>query len=266
MGKLVLRLTRAGERAGEHDRILGRLRRLRARPTGSHVEGRGKAAAEIYEFTTTGIPAAKPRRRSPLWISPVADQRLRFQQLAAATAVGLALTGRQFIRKEETVTPTRKVRRLALGKYESEARRIYELARRLVEGEGPPEDLRMPNPQVTIVPHATDRRSKHAWGVGGIGVALEMQRPYPPIEAMVVSGYVLFGVDWPTLYRTLKLPASLDAAYWALEAHFAREESPALVTIPKTRPQIPTRKRSLKAVEDERPAQRALPPPTRRQG
>jgi len=263
MGKLILRLTRLRQRADEHDRILGQLRRRKARLTGSRVEGRGAAVTEIYEFTTTGLPTPKPRRLSPVWISPRDAQHRRLQGLVAATAVGLAIAGRRFTRKEGTVAGTQKVRSLALGKHASEARRIYELARRLVQGEGPPEELRMADPPVTVRPHTTRAPSKDAWGVCGIGVGLEMQRPYPPVEAMVVAGYILCGIDWPTRYRTLKLPASLDTAYWALEAHFAPKDAPGLVTIPKA--QLPERrKRTSKALDDKRES-RALPAPQRPQ-
>ena len=121
---------------------------------------------------------------------------------------------------------------LALGKLEPEARQLFLLARRLVNGEGPPEELRMSSP---LDAHE-ETSTRNAWGVAGVGVGLEMNRAYPPIEAMVVAAYILFGTDWPATFKKLRLPASLEHAYVALEQHFssANQKHPdPLVTIPK---------------------------------
>jgi len=124
------------------------------------------------------------------------------------------------------------IRPLALGKLESEARQLFLLARRLVNGEGPPEELRMSSP---LDAHE-EASTRNAWGVAGVGVGLEMNRQYPPVEAMVVAGYILFGADWPGTFKKLRLPASLEHAYVALEQHFSetsRRKRDALVTIPR---------------------------------
>ena len=157
-------------------------------------------------------------------------------------------------------------RTLVLGTHEPEARQIYELAKRLVRGEGPPAELRMPSPSVTVVP-CGEARPRDAWGVGGVGVAIEMQRPYPPIEALVVAGYILFGLDWPTRFKTLRLPAALATAYRALEQYFdGPSVSPpaGLVTIPKRSSQPLARQPLTPALTEQRTTT-ALPPPSRLQ-
>ena len=126
----------------------------------------------------------------------------------------------------------------------------------------------MPRPAVTIVPCGSDDHARDVWGVGGVGVAIEMRRPYPPLEAMVVAGYILLGLDWPERYRTLRLPAALDAAYTALERHFeppAVPEPAALVTIPKAVPSATPATATPPVRIDGRPNTPALPSPTRRQ-
>jgi len=267
MGKLTLTLPVRPEATRGRDHILTRLRRCGARLVGSTVAGIGDAAAEVFEFATKG--ARKRKRRARPTIGALADQQARLARLEAVARMSIALSDQPFPlhpTKEESV---RKVsaRTLVLGKHEAEARQIYALAKRLVRGEGPPEDVRMPRPAVTIVPCGSDD-ARDVWGVGGVGVAIEMRRPYPPIEAMVVAGYILLGLDWPERYRTLRLPAALDAAYAALERHFeapAVPEPAALVTIPKAvRSATPTTRRPAELLNGP-PEAVALPSPTRQQ-
>jgi hypothetical protein len=126
----------------------------------------------------------------------------------------------------------------------------------------------MPRPSVTIVPCGSEERSREAWGVGGVGVAIEMRRPYPPVEAMVVAGYILLGLGWPERYRTLRLPASLEMAYRALEQHFEQvfaSPPPTLVTIPKSRALPAPATPATPALADGRATIAPLPPPARPQ-
>ncbi len=110
--------------------------------------------------------------------------------------------------------------------------------------------------------------TRNAWGIAGVGVGLEMSRQYPPVEAMVVAGYILLGARWPATFKKLRLPASLEHAYAALEQHFSetnRRKPDVLVTIPKPitvsqrQPARPT------AISDRGDARPALAPPERPQ-
>jgi hypothetical protein len=123
----------------------------------------------------------------------------------------------------------------------------------------------MPNPVVTVVPNDDVPAPRNAWGIAGIGVGLAMDRPYPPLEAMVVAGYILFGMDWPGVFKRLRLPASLENAYVALEAHFSRRQQIAnpLVTVP--RPAVQHHPQERPALTDGRPIHTALAPPERQQ-
>jgi hypothetical protein len=267
MGKLTLTLHTRPEATHGRTHILTRLRRCGARLVGSTVVGTGDAATEIFEFATNG--RRKRKRPARPAIGACAGQQARLACLEAVARMGIALSGQPLPLNPSKEESVRKVsaHTLVLGKHEPEARQIYALAKRLVRGEGPPDELRMPRPAVTIVPCGSEERPRDAWGVGGVGVAIEMRRPYPPVEAMVVAGYILLGLDWPQRYRTMRLPAALDAAYAALERHFEAPPTPeraALVTIPK--PVSPAIRPAAMPPLVEGPTDAAaLPSPTRQQ-
>jgi hypothetical protein len=227
MGRLVLKLYDTSDplRAG---RLLQQLRRLKATLVGSTIEATGDDAAEIFEFITARLAPRTRARRSPCLIRSIIERQEHVRHLEAVVLLGSALAGRPIThpsQKEESMTKLRRIRPLTLGKFEPEARQLFLLARRLVNGEGPPEELRMPSPVVTVVPNAyEDVPLRNAWGIAGIGVGLEVDRPYPPIEASVVAGYILFGIDWPATFKKLHLP-SLEDAYVALEQHFGASRS-----------------------------------------
>jgi hypothetical protein len=206
-------------------------------------------------------------QRSPHRIRPIIEQQERVTHLEMIAQLGRALAGpslKHHLQKERSMPKIPRISTLALGKFEPEARQLFQLARRLVNGEGPPEELRMPNPLVTVVPNADQEMPpRNAWGIAGIGVGLEMDRPYPPIEAIVVAGYILFGIDWPATFKRLHLPASTEHAYAALEQHFSskqKDPDPA-ITIPKPIPQ--RRPTPPPAAADHRTSQPALAPPER---
>ncbi len=267
MGKLTLRLYASSADGNvQAGHVLQQLRRLKATLVNSIVEEIGADAVEVYEFATTGLALPRASPRSPHLIRPIIEQQERVTRLEAIAQLGIGLAGpRSFppSQRKEASMPTPLRRPLTLGKFEPDGRRLFELARRLVRGEGPPEELRMPNPVVTVVPRGQDIARRNAWGIAGIGVGLEMNRPYPPVEAMVVSGYILFGTEWPAAFKRLRIPASLAHAYVALEQHFDRGQHPldTLVTIPKP---IPPRTRPpVAAISSETPL--TLAPPTRPQ-
>jgi hypothetical protein len=269
MGKLVLKLYAAADCPPQAGRLLQQLRRLKATLVRSTVEGTGTDAAEIFEFTTAGFARARPTQRSPHLIRPIIEQQERVTHLEIIAQFGRALAGPSLphhIQKERSMPKIPRIRTLALGKFEPEGSQLFLLARRLVNGEGPPEELRMPNPVVTVVPNAHDEMPpRNAWGIAGIGVGLEMDRPYPPVEAIVVAGYILFGIDWPATFKKLHLPASLAHAYAALEQHFSskQKDPDPVITIPK-----PISRRQITpplVVADHRISQAALGPPERPQ-
>ena len=271
MGHLVLKLHggRAAPAANrDTGRMLQRLRRLKATLVSSTVEGAGADAVEVFTFSTAGLAPPKLKLRSPCLIGAFVDQAERLARLQAVAHLGIALAAQPLANhtlKEESMSKPKNVRKLRLGKHEPEARRVFDLARRLVNGEGPPEELRMPNAPVRVVPtNSKTPPTSTAWGVAGIGVALEMKRPYPLVEAMVISGYILFGIDWPKRYKTLHLPASLATAFVALERHFAEvdaRKSASIVTISKPRPVTECRIARPPLVADQRPDLPALPTP-----
>ena len=269
MGKLTLTLRGGPETSPDRGQILTKLRRRGARLIGSHVTGPDDDLTEVFEFTTT---AARRRTSSPAGgalIGSTALQQERVLRLEVVARLAVAFRWHPNPTSPPKENCMRKVsaRTLVLGTHEPEARKLYDLAKRLVRGEGPPEELRLPSPPVTIVPCGAEERPREAWGVGGVGVAIEMRRPYPPIEALVVSGYILFGLDWPAHFKTLRLPAALETAYRSLEQHFEvrGDASPRgnLVTIPKTPPRRTAKHRSGPSIAALTPVE--LPPPSRLQ-
>ena len=97
---------------------------------------------------------------------------------------------------------------------------------------------------------------------------MHANRAYPPIEAMVVAAYILFGTDWPGTFKKLRLPASLEHAYVALEHHFSeidRKKSDAIVTIPKPIAISQRPRPRATAIPDHHDARPALAPPERPQ-
>ena len=271
MGKLVLKLYAApADRPQQAGRILQQLRRLKASLIRSTLEGTGEGTAEVYEFTTTKLAPPKPTRRSPCLIRPIIERQERVTRLEAIALLGSALAGplrTLHPQKEDSMSKLRRIRPLVLGKLEPEARQLFLLARRLVNGEGPPEELRMPSPVVTVIPNGhDDTPPRNAWGIAGVGVGLEMDRPYPPVEAIVVAAYILFGIDWPATFQKLRLPASLAQAYVALEQHF-RSSHPkhpdAAITIPKAIAVPQRRLTRTPPALDHHPSGPALAPPER---
>jgi hypothetical protein len=269
MGKLTLTLRGGPGTSPDRGQILTQLRRRGARLIGSHLIGPDDDPAEVFEFTTTAV---QRRTSSPVGgrlIGSTALQQERVLRLAAVAQLAIAFRWHPDPTSAPKENCMRKVsaRTLVLGTHEPVARKLYDLARRLVRGEGPPEELRLPSPPDTIVPGGTEERPREAWGVGGVGVAIEMRRPYAPIEALVVAGYILFGLDWPARFKTLRLPAALETAYRSLEQHFEErgDASPRgdLVTIPKKRLRPTAQRGSRTSITTDTPV--ALPPPSRLQ-
>lgn len=270
MGKLVLRLYAAPANRPAHQqagRLLQQLRRFKARLVRSTIESTGDDAAEVFEFATAALALSTPARRWPCLIRPIIERQERVTRLEAVALLGSALARQPLthpLQKEDSMSKLRRIRPLALGKFEPEARQLFLLARRLVNGEGPPEELRMSSP---LDAHE-ETSPRNAWGVAGVGVGLEMNRAYPPIEAMVVAAYILFGTDWPGTFKKLRLPVSREQAYVALERHFSeidRKKSDAIVTIPKPIAISQRPRPQATAISDHHDARSALAPPERPQ-
>lgn len=95
---------------------------------------------------------------------------------------------------------------------------IWAIAERLVGGEGLDEAY--------LDPSVDQDPDYPVYGLKDHRVRVDLDREIEPLEALTITGYILFGSVWPKAYRELGIPTDLVRAFYMLRGHFADHRRP----------------------------------------